>query len=149
MERAQSKLGSELKEQKEIEIDLRNKRDSIELQLKDKSLELEKLIAETGGGNKEFKAKISEKDDDISSLRKNYESEKSAKEQLEKSLNEIQNSISKHKKDQEVLETATKLWEQNWMSFERYMKNFHPQHSTRRYSTGIGKPGNCQRAITE
>lgn len=109
MERAQSKLESELKEQKEIEIDLRNNRDSIELQLKDKSLELEKLIAETGGGKKEFKAKISEKDDEISSLRKSYESEKSAKAQLEKSLNEIQNSISKHEKDKEVLETANQV----------------------------------------
>jgi PAS domain-containing protein len=98
-----------LKEQKEIEIDLRNNRDSIELQLKDKSLELEKLIAETGGNKKEFKAKVSEKDDEISSLRKNYESEKSAKAQLEKSLNEIQNSIFKHEKDQEVLETANQV----------------------------------------
>lgn len=109
MKRAQSKLESELKAQKEIGIDLRNSRDSIELQLKGKTLELEKLVAETGGGKKEFKARLSEKDEEINVLRKSHEDEKSAKAQLEKSLNEIQKSIAKHEKDKEVLETANQV----------------------------------------
>jgi len=109
MDQAQAKLTAELKDLKEVEADLRSNRDSIEQQLKEKSAELEKLRAEGGGGKKEFKAKLSKKDEEISSLRKNYEDEKSAKAQLEKNLNEVQKTITKHEKNIEVLETANQV----------------------------------------
>jgi len=53
MEQTHSQLMSELKERKEIEVDLRANRDSIERQLNKKSIELEKLLAEAGGGSKD------------------------------------------------------------------------------------------------
>ncbi|MDH5763125.1 MAG: PAS domain S-box protein [Nitrospinota bacterium] len=46
MEKARSQLMSELKERKQAEADLRNNRDSIERQLGEKSLQLEKLLSE-------------------------------------------------------------------------------------------------------
>ena len=53
MEQSQSHLMSELKERKDIETDLRANRDSIERQLNEKSIELENLLAEASGGNKD------------------------------------------------------------------------------------------------
>ena len=52
MEQTQSQLMSELKERKEIESDLRVNRDSIQSQLSEKSIELEKLLAEARRGSK-------------------------------------------------------------------------------------------------
>ena len=108
MERTQSKLEAELKEQKEIEITLRNSRDSIELQLKEKSQELEKAQVESGG-NKELKGKLSEKENELHSIQKTLEKEKAAKSKLEKDLSETQKSIDKQEKDIEVLETANQV----------------------------------------
>ncbi len=109
MDRAQVQLTSELKELKAVETDLRASRDSMEIQLKEKTAELEKLQAEGGGGKKEFKTKLSKKDDEINSIRSKFEDEKSQKAQLEKNLNEVQKSITKYKKDIEVLETANQV----------------------------------------
>jgi PAS domain S-box-containing protein len=109
MDRAQAKLTAELKDLKEVEADLRSNRDSIERQLKEKSAELESLKAEGGGGGKELNVKLSKKDKEINSLRENFESEKSAKAQLEKNLNEVQTTITKQEKNIEVLETANQV----------------------------------------
>ena len=109
MEKTQSQLTAELKELKEVEIDLRSDRDSIQGQLREKSEELEKLKAEGVGGTKGLEAKISKKDEEISSLQTNFEKEKSEKTQLEKNLKEVQETISKHEKNIEVLETANQV----------------------------------------
>ena len=57
----------------------------------------------------ELKTKISNKDDEIKSLRKSFEEEKSAKTLLENKLAEVQESLTKHKKDIEILETANQV----------------------------------------
>ena len=72
-------------------------------QLKSKTGELTTAEAE------KLKTKIFKKDDEINSFRKSYEDEKSAKTRLQKNLNEVQESITKHKKDIEVLETANQV----------------------------------------
>lgn len=124
MERAHTELTSELKERKEIEADLRSSRDSIERQLEDMRGSLKKketelktmrsqLKANAGGLStteiEEMKTKISQKDNEIKSLRKSFDEEKSSKTHLEKNLNTVQDSITKHKKDIEVLETANQV----------------------------------------
>ena len=109
MDRAQSKLEAELKEQKEIEITLRNSRDSIELQLKEKSIELEKLQKKSGEGNEELKNNLSERENELNSIRKTLENEKSTKSKLEKDLSEAQKTLDKQEKDIEVLETANQV----------------------------------------
>ena len=109
MERTQTQLKDELKELKKVEADLRSDRDSIERQLKEKSTELEKLKTQESGEDNKIKDELSKKDEEINSIRKKLEDEISEKAQLEKSLNEVQKTITKHEKNIEVLETANQV----------------------------------------
>lgn len=63
----------------------------------------------TNAESKEFNTKITEKDNEIKSLRKTFEEEKANKARLEKNLNKVQESTTKHKEDIEVLETANQV----------------------------------------
>jgi len=169
MEQSHSKLLAELKERKQVETDLRTNRDAIERQLGEKSLELEKLLAEAGAGLKEkssqknktgasgktdpdeiqkenevmrkalqkketelatlrsqlksqgknltaseiedYQAKISDKDLEISTLRKSFEKEQSAKNKLEKQLSFLQESISDQGVETESLQESNRALE--------------------------------------
>jgi|GEM_PF-7104999 len=172
MEQSHSKLLAELKERKQAEADLRTSRDAIERQLGEKSLQLEKLLAEAGAGAKEkssneskagvpgtpgktgpdeiqkenevmrnalqkketelaslrsqlksqvggltaseiedFQEKISDKDLEISTLRKSFEKEQSAKTKLEKQLSVLQESISDQGAETESLQAANQVLE--------------------------------------
>jgi len=169
MEQSHSKLLAELKERKQVETDLRTNRDAIERQLGEKSLELEKLLAEAGAGSKakssqknktgasgkinpneiqkenevmrnalqkkeaelatlrsqlksqgedltaseieDYQAKISDKDLEISTLRKSFEKEQSAKTKLEKQLSFLQESISDQGVETESLQESNRALE--------------------------------------
>ncbi len=172
MEQSHSKLLAELKERKQAEADLRTSRDAIERHLGEKSLQLEKLLAEAGAGAKEksskeskagvpgtpgktgpdeiqkenevmrnalqkketelaslrsqlksqvggltaseiedFREKISDKDLEISTLRKSFEKEQSAKTKLEKQLSVLQESISDQGAETESLQAANQVLE--------------------------------------
>ncbi len=172
MEQTHSKILAELKERKQTEADLRTNRDAIERQLGEKSLQLEKLLAEAGAGAKEksskeskaggpgtpgktdpeeiqkenkvmrnalqkkeaelatlrsqlksqaedltaseiedYQEKISDKDLEISTLRKSFEKEQSAKAKLEKQLSVLQESISDQGGETESLQAANQALE--------------------------------------
>ena len=172
MEQTHSKLLAELKERKQVEADLRTNRDAIERHLGEKSLQLEKLLAEAGAGAKEksskeskagvpgtpgkidpdeiqkenevmrnalqkkeaelatlrsqlksqagdltaseiedYQEKISDKDLEISTLRKSFEKEQSARAKLKKQLSLLQESISDQGGETESLQAANQVLE--------------------------------------
>ncbi|MCH6580024.1 MAG: PAS domain S-box protein [Nitrospinae bacterium] len=172
MEQSHSNLLAELNERKQVEADLRTSRDAIERQLGEKSLQLEKLLAEAGAGAKEksskeskagvpgtpgktgpdeiqkenevmrnalqkketelaslrsqlksqvggltaseiedFQEKISDKDLEISTLRKSFEKEQSARAKLKKQLSLLQESISDQGGETESLQAANQVLE--------------------------------------
>ena len=187
MERTQSQLMSELKERKEIEVDLRANRDSIESQLNEKSIELEKLLAEAGAGSKdkpsmksnkkkssfedspgtpsstqakelkemrnalqkketelatlhsqlksksggltsseiqESKTKISDKDEEVNSLRKRFEAEKSARDQLQEQLNKIKESLKAQNESIKPLQEANQTLATELKELRKTQKEF-------------------------
>lgn len=188
MEQMKSKLMAELQERKQVEADLRFNRDSIERQLGEKSLELEKLLAKAGEGGQrapsmkskagssgtasksgkadkeeiqkeneimrnalqkkeaelanmhaqlkaktggltiseieDFKTKISKKDTEITSLRKSFGEERSAKAKLKKQLSEIQESISSQGGETEALQAANQTLEAELEALKNVQEEF-------------------------
>jgi PAS domain S-box-containing protein len=103
MEHSHSQLMSELKERKEIETDLRANRDSIERQLNEKSIELEKLLTEAKAGNKE---KPNEKSGKEKTLPK--DSPVSSMSTQEKELKEMRNALQKKETELATLKAQLK-----------------------------------------
>jgi len=186
MEQSHSNLLAELNERKQVEADLRTNRDAIERQLGEKSLQLEKLLAEAGAGAKEksskqskagvprtpgktdpdeiqkenkvmrnalqkkeaelatlrsqlksqtedltaseiedYQEKISDKDLEISTLRKSFEKEQSARAKLKKQLSLLQESISDQGGETESLQAANQVLEAELEELQTLQEEFN------------------------